>query len=68
MKTLKTQESKKLGSFTVTVNKASTDTVWFNLDKRGGAAKYNLATGEFEPCRNEVGERFKSALEAAYIS
>ena len=68
MKILKTQESKKIGSFTVTPNKASTDIVWFNMSNRGGTAKYNLATGQFEPCRNEVGARFKDAIEAAYIS
>ena len=65
-KMLKTTNSQKIGSFTVTP-KISDSIVWFNLSSNGGTARYNLNTGEFEKCRNSVGRRMESFIEDAFI-
>lgn len=65
-KQMKTIEAQKIGSFTVTP-KFQGDTVWFNFNNRGGTARYDLVTGEFKPCKGQVGRMMESHLEAAFI-
>jgi len=65
-KQMKTTETKKIGSFTVTP-KFSGSTVWFNFNNRGRTARYDLATGEFKPCKGRVGRMMESQLEVIFI-
>lgn len=67
MKTLKTSEPQKIGRFTVTPN-ASGPTVCFSFNNRGGNAKYNLNTGEFEKVRRAVGRVMEIEIEQVFIN
>jgi hypothetical protein len=67
MKKLTSTETKQNISFEVTP-KPYGNKVYFNLNKRGGTALYNLETGEFENVRGEVGERVKDWIEKNYIA
>jgi hypothetical protein len=67
-KRLTTTEPKQFGSFTVTPKFYGETKVYFNFSNKGGQALYNLATGQFEATRAEVGERAKSWIEKVFIT
>lgn len=66
MKTLKTTEPRKYGSFQVIPDRRG-NRVYFSFTRRGGMACYDLECGKFIPVQGEVGARVKSWIIENYI-